>query len=135
MTTPFAILAALAGLSHREAAELLNVRPDTVKSWSAGRNRAPAGAVAELRNLIAKQERSAAEALTVAARLAGEHGAPDTLELGEPVDDEEARSMGWPCVGAWRAMAARVTAGATIDVAIVPRGSTAATRAAKAGRP
>lgn len=122
--TPFGILASLAGLSHREAALVCGVRLDTVKSWSSGRNRAAAGAIDDLRALIARQERSAAEAVAQIAHLAQSHGAPDEIEIGYPADDYEAQALGWPCVGAWAAMAARVVAATPIPIMLVPRGST-----------
>ena len=113
--TPFALLAALAGLSHREASELLSVRLDTVKSWSSGRNRCPPGALAELKRLIARQERAAREALAMIER-----GKPAEIELGYLADDDEARTLGWPCIGAWGAMAARVIAGSPAPVSLAP---------------
>lgn len=126
--TPFALLAALAGLSHREASELLSVRLDTVKSWSSGRNRCPPGALAELKRLIARQERAAREALAMFERAKTaefERGATAArviaeIELGYPADDDEARTLGWPCVGAWGAMAARVIAGSPAPVSLAP---------------
>lgn len=133
MTTPFSLLLSLSGLSHREAADYMHVRLDTVKSWASGRNQCPHGAIADMRRLIAQQERTAAETLAQIAQLETDHGSPDAVELGEPIDDDDAQSIGWPCLGAWRGMAARVVRasqrGATIQ--IVPRGSTPATRAAK----
>jgi len=130
MTTPFSLLVSLAGLSQREAGDFLGVRIDTVKSWSSGRNRCPDGALAELRALFVKQAQTAQETLAEIERLEIGYGSPDAIELGEPVDDDDARSIGWPCVGAWRGMAARVVAGTDRPVEIVPRGSTPATRAA-----
>ena len=41
--TTFSAAIRLCGLSQSEAAEFLGVRLDTVKSWSAGRNRVPHG--------------------------------------------------------------------------------------------
>lgn len=130
MTTAFGILVALAGLSHREAAEFLGVRLDTVKSWSSGRNKCPAGAIRELRTLILRQQHAAAEVLAQIERLASAQGASDVIELGEPIDDAEAQSLGWPCVGAWRAMTARVVAGADRQIVVVPRDPTPATSCA-----
>jgi len=131
MTTPFALLVSLAGLSHREASEFLCVRLDTVRSWSSGRNNCPVGALTDLCKLILKQERSALEALVQIEALESAHGAPDVIQLGEPVDDDDAQALGWPCVGAWRGMAARIVAKSPRRVEIVPRGSTPATRAAR----
>ncbi len=120
--TPFALLETLAGLSHREAAEFQQIRLDTVKKWSTGDTRCPPGILTELRALITAQERAAREALALIA-----DGRPDEIELGYPADDYEAKALGWPCVGAWRAMAARVLAASEIPVILAPRGSTPAT--------
>lgn len=131
--TPAALLIQLAGLSHREAAEFLGVRPDTVQSWHRRRNPSAAGrgVIDDLRTLIAKQERAAAEAVAQMAKLARKHGAPAEIEIGYPADDHEARHLGWPCVGAWRSMAARVVAASPMPIKLVPRGSTPATAAAR----
>jgi hypothetical protein len=123
--TPFALLEQLAGLSHREAAEFHRVRLDSVKKWSTGDTRCPPGALAELRALIATQERAAREALAI---IGGDD--PDEIEIGHPADDAEARALGWPCVGAWSAMAARVLAAIDRPAMLVPRGSTPATAVA-----
>jgi len=127
--TAFALLESLAGLSHREAAEFHRVRVDTVKSWAVGRNNCPRGALDELRALIKMQERAARETLAIIKR-----GRPDEIELGCPSDDHEARSLGWPCVGAWAAMAARVAAATDRPIILVPRGSTLASAAAADAR-
>ena len=127
--TPYALLLALSGLSQREAAELHNVRLDTVKSWSAGRNGANAGVIAELAGLIARQDRAAREALA-----AIEAEAHDGIEIGYPADDAEAQALGFPARSAWAAMAARVVAAPPDRIRLVPRGSTPATAAAKGQR-
>lgn len=49
MKTLYAACLSRLGLSQPEAASLHGVRLDTVKSWSAGRNRVPQGAWDELR--------------------------------------------------------------------------------------
>lgn len=131
----YALLLQLSGLSQREAALFHDVRPDTVKSWSAGRNEAPAGAITELRDLIALQEKTAAETISLIANLAlianvARRADLDEIELGYPADDHEAATLGWPCVSAWAAMAARVIAGCGAPVRLAPRGSTLGTAAA-----
>lgn len=68
--------------------------------------------------------------LTQIARLSRSHGAPDEIEIGYPADDHEAQSLGWPCVEAWAAMAARVLAASDTRIRLVPRGSTPGTAAA-----
>lgn len=128
--TPFGILASLSGLSHRETALVCDVRLDTIKSWASGRNRTPPGALDELRTLIARQERAAHEALAQITRLSKTHAPPDEIEIGYPADDHEAQSLGWPCIGAWAAMAARVIAASPAPIKLVPRGSTPPTAAA-----
>lgn len=100
MITPFALLLGRCGLSHREAADLLGVRTDTVKSWSAGRNQTPDSVIAELRQLYARIERAANEQLILMDELAAEHGSPDAINLTLAANDAAARERGWPCVGA-----------------------------------
>jgi len=115
--TAYALLLDRCGLSQREAAAIHGVRLDTVKSWSAGRNPTPAGAVEELRALYARIERAAGEALALI------EGAPPEgeVELGLAGDDHEAQSLGWPCVGAHAAVLGLVAARARRPVRIVPR--------------
>lgn len=125
MTTPLALLLDRCGLSHREAADFLDVRVDTIRSWSIGRNRTPAGVIDELRALYAQIEQAAGQALKVI-----EEQAPDDVELGIAADDSEAQGLGWPCVGAQAAMLGLVVARCGRPVRIVPRGSTLATAAA-----
>lgn len=125
--TPFALLCGVCGLSHREAADMLGVRLDTVKSWSAGRNRAPDGVLDDLRKLAQQIGRAADEALALIIEKA-----PPVVELGYAADDVEARSLGWPCIGAQRAAFGRVIAGIPdgVQIRLVPRGSTIGTAAA-----
>ena len=125
--TLFSLLESLGGISHREGAEFLDVRLDTVKSWAVGRNPAPPGALGEMKGLIAMQERAAREALAMIEREAVDM---IEIEIGYPADDNEALALGWPCVGAWAAMAARVVASSERPVRLVPRGSTPATATA-----
>jgi len=128
--TPYALLLQLCGLSHREAAEFHGVRPDTVSSWASGRHRAPPGALDELRELhglIRKMANGAVSTIREAK------GARD-IEIGYPADDAEARALGMPCVGAWRASMALVVARIAEPIRLVPRGSTLASATAMAAR-
>ena len=125
--TPFKLLMDLCGLSIREAADYLGVRLDTAKSWSADRRTCPESVLDDLRTLASRQATAAEQALAV---LASHSTAPDEIELGYPVDDHEAKTLGWPCIGAWKGMAARFVAGSPVRVIMVPRGSTVATAAA-----
>lgn len=110
MTTIFAMLMQTCGLSHREAADVLHVRIDTVKSWSSGRRQAPQDALAELAALSARIEGAATEALAQIDAMADQHGIPEEIDLGIASDDVEARSIGWPCVGAQCASVALIVA-------------------------
>lgn len=128
MVTLFPAILAARGLSHREAADLLGVRLDTVKSWSSGRRTVSPGALAELWALADRQEEAAQQA-TDAWESAGK---PPSVEIGVAADDHEARGLGWPCAGAHLAVARRVweLIGTETQVRVVPRGSTVATAAA-----
>ena len=91
-----------------------------------GRNRVPADVTGQLRRLHALITVTAERVLAVMAEIP-----PGVeIEIGYPADDHEARALGLPCVGAWRAMAARVVARLERPVVLVPRGSTPATAAA-----
>ena len=130
MTTVFALLLGRCGLSHTDAAAFLGVRPDTVRSWSIGRNQTPDRVIAQLRALHARIERSAAEALDAIDAQAAARGEPGTIELGIASDAREAQDLGWPCVGAQAASLGLVVARSSRAIAIVPRASTPATAAA-----
>jgi hypothetical protein len=124
--TLYGLLLQACGLSHREAAALHGVRLDTINSWSSGRRETPAGVIADLRALY----RSIAGAAANHAETLRE--APDdcAIELGYPAHDHEALALGFPSIGAWRAMAAIVVAQTDRPMILVPRGSTPATAAA-----
>jgi hypothetical protein len=130
MRTLFALLIERCGLSHREAGELLDVRIDTVKSWSAGRNRAPVGVIVQLRALYRRIESAAGEMAREIERLSARHGAPEAVDIGLACDDAEAQSLGWPCVGAHAAVLGIVAARINVPLAIAPRGTTSAAAAA-----
>jgi hypothetical protein len=130
--TPYALLRELCGLSIREAAAFHGVREDTVYSWSAGRRTAPAGAMSELRDLAALIEQAADRWLS--AMEAPNVQEAREIEIGYPADDHEAQTLGFPCVGAWRAAAGRMIAETDLPMKLVPRGSTIATAGAIAAR-
>lgn len=62
MKTTFSAALQICGLSQSQAAEFLGVRPDTVKSWGAGRNPPPAGVWDMLADLYARIEMAADDA-------------------------------------------------------------------------
>lgn len=86
------------GLSQAEAAAYHGVRLDTVKSWSAGRNRVPAGAWAELRRLYNQQ----VIAIDAALQLI-EENQPAVLTM-----TPGPRAAEWPSEGAWMAVWAEI---------------------------
>ena len=114
MTTPFKLLCDRCGLSQREAADFLGARLDTVKSWASGRNRAPAGVIAELRKLHATIERAAGELVAEVKKRR-----PDELALFLARTDDEARDRGWPCIGAMAAAIGIVAARTDLPVVMM----------------
>lgn len=100
--TNFSLLLGLAGLSTDEAAAFLKSSPVHVCEWSRGDHIAPADALEKIRDLIANQAEAAAEALDFI-----QQHRPKQVELRYPPYDNEARSIGWPCMAAWKAMATR----------------------------
>lgn len=134
MSTQFAVLCQTCGLSQREAAEFLDVRIDTSKSWSQGRRAAPDGVIDALAALAEKIDGAAAAAIEQFADIVNQQGSPpDVIELGLAADDHEAQSLGWPCVGAHAAVLGLTIARGMrrgYRFAVVPRGSTVATAAA-----
>jgi len=133
MTTLFSLLRQVCGLSQREAADFLDARLDTVKSWSAGRNPTPPGVIDALADLANRIDAAADGAVGKIVEQIARHGDGGVVELGVAADDHEAQSLGWPC-GSAHGMVIGLTAsralaeGHTVDV--VPRGSTVATAAA-----
>lgn len=126
--TLFAEILRGCGLSQKEAADFLDARIDTVKSWGSGRNAVPAGVLNEMHALTEKQEAAA----TQAQQIWLDAGEPDEIEIGISSDDYEARSLGWPCVGAHGAVIRRLweMLPTDVDIVVVPRGSTSASAAA-----
>lgn len=107
---------------------MLGVGLSSVKQWDSNRI-APDGVLTELRGLHAVIRRASEEAFQ--AMSSAPIGAE--IEIGYPADDHEAQSLGFPCVGAWRAMCAGAIARLPHRVVLVPRGSTPATAAAMRG--
>jgi len=139
--TPFSALLMASGLSQREAADLLGVREDSVKSWcnlrgGRARAQAPAGVVRQMAALVARQQQAAREMAALLTEFNAGSGTQQLrrVELGLATDDAEAASLGWPTVRCQLTMLGHVLAQLDPEVAarvvIVPRGTTAATAAA-----
>ena len=128
--TLFKLLLQSSGLSLREAAELLNSRIDTIKSWSSGRNNAPDGVLYEMSEIIDNLED---QAFNVYNHIKN-HPSAERYEIGYCADDEEARSLGFKCKSLHDAALRRVLEYCEPHerekLVIVPRGSTAGTAAA-----
>lgn len=122
--TNFGLLLELSGLSTVEAAAFLKSPPVDIGGWSRGDHTAPDHVIEIIRHLIANQAQAAHEALDI---ILQHH--PELVELGYPLNDDDARSLGWPCLAAWKAMAARFVSECPAPVTLVPRGSTPATAA------
>ena len=132
--TPFRLILDSSGLSIQEAAAYLDVRLDTVLSWSSGRRTPRRRIVHEVLALIDRQGQAAREILTVIERSVAGHDAPAEIEIGFAADDHEARALGWPAASAHAAVIRRLIEIAPPDVRgrlrLVPRGATPATAAA-----
>ncbi|QKV17842.1 helix-turn-helix domain-containing protein [Oricola thermophila] len=83
MTTPFAQMLSICGLSQSEAADFLNVPLNTIKKWGQGRNDPPLGVIKELADLYDLMDEAAEAALDLIRKHAadeiemaysGEHG-------------------------------------------------------------
>src|SRR5205809_321438 len=98
MKTGFAILLERCGLGRGEAADFLLASPDDVDAWAAGAALAPSAVVA-LRGLyrtIVHAGRELGEALRISLeQQSGRH-----VAIGIAQNDGEARTHGFPCVGA-----------------------------------
>lgn len=137
--TPFAALQSLCGLSNREAADFLGTSENQVNKLRSGARGARAGRdyLARLQALWTEIETAAVDDAEEMARR-GVFDSAAAIEIGYPADDYEAQTLGLPCVGAWRQMAARLIdelmlVGDDFDPArirFVPRGSTPATAVA-----
>jgi hypothetical protein len=120
------------GLNVREAAAILEVREDSVRTTLRGKWRAPQGWIEELSAVYDLIE-SRADALCDQLEQVAEG---TVVELGYAADDAEAQDLGWPCVGAQMAALRRVWEDQRdrLTIALVPRGSTSATAAAADAR-
>lgn len=80
---------AICGLTQSEAADFLNVRLDTVKSWSSGRNPVPDGVWQQLGEIYDRMDESADNAVELIREKQ-----PDEIEFS--YSGEHGR---WPSVG------------------------------------
>ncbi|WP_295894952.1 helix-turn-helix transcriptional regulator [uncultured Bartonella sp.] len=123
--TVFATLRAATGLSLFETADYLNVSQKNVERWVDGVREPPEGVIKEMAELVALQTKAVDRQLSFMKT-----NGVKQAEIGYPVDDEEANSMGWPCIGAVKVVLGRIIAGSEALITLSPRGSTSGTAAA-----
>lgn len=121
----FSTLRAAAGLSLAETADYLNVSQKNVERWVDGVREPPEGVIKEMSELVALQTKVVERQLSFMKA-----NSVKQAEIGYPVDDEEAKSMGWPCVSAFKTVIGRIVAGSEALITLSPRGSTSGTAAA-----
>jgi hypothetical protein len=96
MTSVYNLLRETCGISQAEAVEFHQARLDSVKSWCSDRRPVPAGVVRELKALTRKIN---AAGLAYAAQLMSLK-TTQTVDVGVPSDDFDARHCGFPSLGA-----------------------------------
>ncbi len=121
----FSTLRAATGLSLAETADYLNVSQKNVERWVDGVREPPEGVINEMSELVALQTKVVERQLSFMKA-----NSVKLAEIGYPGDDEEAKSMGWPCVGAVKVVLGRIIAGSDASITLAPRGSTSGTAAA-----
>lgn len=128
--TLFRLLISVSGFSHTQAADFLDVRRDTINSWSASRNPTPSGVITELATLISRMQNAVDQTMET---IDEQHTEPAIIELGYCADDHEAQSLGWPTASVHARVIGMIASqcielGHTVEV--LPRGTTIATAAA-----
>lgn len=121
----FSTLRAAAGLSLAETADYLNVSQKNVERWVDGVREPPEGVIKEMAELVVLQTKAVEKHLSFMKT-----NGVKQAEIGYPVDNEEAKSMGWPSVGAVKVVLGRIVAGSEALITLSPRGSTSGTAAA-----
>ena len=107
-------------MSHAESAHFLDVRPDTIKSWSSGRRQTPGAVLDTMARLAAAIERQAADRAAAVRKTT-----QDNIPLEIATTDAAALQLGFPCIGAQNRAAALVLArgiAAGRSFTIVPKG-------------
>lgn len=123
--TIFSTLRAATGLSLFDTAAYLNVSQKNVERWVDGVREPPEGVIKEMSELVAMQTKVVERQLSFMKT-----NGVKQAEIGYPVDDEEAKSMGWPCAGAVKVVLGRIIAGGEASITLSPRGATSGTAAA-----
>jgi hypothetical protein len=107
MTNVYNLLREACGISQAEAAEFVHrTRLDSVKSWCSDRRTAPQGVINDLQKLA----REIQNAGTDYAALLKMTSKGDVYVIGLPSDEQDARTCGFPSIGAqMRAIAVAIS--------------------------
>jgi hypothetical protein len=112
MTNVYNLLREACGLSQAEAAAFHETRLDSVKSWCSDRRTAPQGVINDLQRLARQIH---ASGIAYAELLKSSSGG-DVYVIGLPSDEQDARTCGFPSIGAqMRAVA--------VAISLLPDGS------------
>lgn len=107
MTNVYNLLREACGISQAEAAEFVHgTRLDSVKSWCSDRRTAPQGVINDLQKLAREIQNAGTD---YATRLQ-QTNKGDVYIIGLPSDEKDARSCGFPSIGAqMRAIAVAIS--------------------------
>jgi hypothetical protein len=125
VTSAFGLALQAAGLTGEDAAELLGVTLDAVKSWSSGRREAPAEAWEKLRDWWEWASKARLAMVAKAAKTP-----PGWIEIGMPTDLAEAQGVGFLAMEMNARQIGLLALEVKASIRVVPRGSTIATAAA-----
>jgi hypothetical protein len=96
MANVYNLLREVCGISQAEAAEFHGTRLDSVKSWCGDRRTAPQGVVNDLQKLAREIQTAGIEYATLIKDITK----GDVYVIGLPHDERDARSCGFPSIGA-----------------------------------
>ncbi len=107
MTNVYNLLREACGISQAEAAEFVHgTRLDSVKSWCSDRRTAPQGVINDLQKLAREIQNAGINYAALLKRTSK----GDVYVIGLPRDEQDARSCGFPSIGAqMRAIAVAIS--------------------------
>ena len=110
LPTPFSLLCDRCGLTSEATAVYLETTAELIALWSRDARSCPDHVIGQLRLLYRQISAFAEAAMRDFAELSRRQGAVAEVELRVAGDDEGARALGLPCVGAHRAALGMVIA-------------------------
>jgi hypothetical protein len=97
MTNVYNLLREACGISQTEAAEFVHrTRLDSVKSWCSDRRTAPQGVISDLQKLAREIQKAGMDYAASLKKISK----GDVYIIGTPRDEQDARSCGFPSIGA-----------------------------------